>query len=213
MRDLSHFFGGIELKDVRSVYRAFVPHLRLYWKRFALAYLALFAAMVMNLLKPWPLKIIFDYILLNKTMPLWLESVNSLIGRDKLILLAISCAGIVGIFFLEGFFTFVRKYFLADAGERAINDIRQRVFGHLQMLEHRPDRSADLVVRLTSDIDSLKLLLTEQFQTFVNFFFTFVGIGVTMFLMDWQLTLSALAVVPPLYLISPLSGESSSKRL
>ena len=128
--------------------------------------------------------------------------VNSLAGQDKLVLLALLCASIVGIFFLEGFFTFIRKYFLAGAGERAINDIRQQVFGHLQMLEHRTDRSADLVVRLTSDIDSLKLLLTEHIQTLVNFFFTFVGIGVTMFLMDWQLTLSALAVAPPLYLIS-----------
>ena len=194
--------GGLELRDVRRVYRAFVPHLRIYWKRFALAYLALFAAMVMNLLKPWPLKIIFDYILLNKTMPHRLEWVKSLAGQNKLIFLAILCASIVGIFFLEGFFTFIRKYFLAGAGERSLNDIRQRAFGHLQLLEHRSDRSADLVVRLTSDIDSLKLLLTEHIQTLVNFIFTFVGIGVTMFLMDWQLTLSALAVAPPLYLLS-----------
>ncbi len=32
--------------------------------------------------------------------------------------------------------------------------------------------------------------------------FTFVGVAVTMFLMDWQLTLSSLAVAPPLYLLS-----------
>jgi ATP-binding cassette, subfamily B, bacterial len=202
MRERSHSFGGIELRDVSRVYRAFVPHLRIYWKQFALAYLALFAATGMNLLKPWPLKIIFDTILLSKPVPPWLEWVNSLANQDKLILLALLCASIVGIFFLEGFFTFIRKYFMADAGERALNDIRQRVFGHLQMLEHRTDRSADLVVRLTSDIDSLKLLLTQHIQTFVNFFITFVGIGVIMFLMDWRLTLSALAVAPPLYVLS-----------
>ena len=80
MQERSHFFGGIELRDVSRVYRAFAPHLRIYWKRFALAYLALFAAMVMNLLKPWPLKIIFDYILLNKTMPHRLE-LDKLPGR------------------------------------------------------------------------------------------------------------------------------------
>lgn len=202
MEEGSHLFEGVKLRDLSRLYKAFAPQLRIYWKRFALAYLALFAAMVMNLLKPWPLKIIFDYILLKKPMPHRLESVNSLIGQDKLILLAILCASIVGIFFLEGFFTFIRKYFLAGAGERSLNDIRQRAFGHLQLLEYRSDRSADLVVRLTSDIDSLKLLLTEHIQTFVNFIFTFVGIGVTMFLMDWQLTLSALAVAPPLYLLS-----------
>jgi len=202
MQKLSNFFEGIELRDVTRVYRAFVPHLRKHWKRFLLTYLALFAAMVMNLLKPWPLKIILDYILLNKAMPSRIMFLSSIAGHDKLILLAVSCAGIIAIFFLEGLFTFARKYFTAGAGERAINDIRQEVFGHLQMLEHRTDRSADLVVRLTSDIESLKLLLTQHIQTLANYFFTFVGISIIMFLMDWQLTLSALAVAPPLYLLS-----------
>ncbi len=202
MQKRSDFFKGIEWRDVARVYWAFSPHLRKYWKRFLLAYLALFATMVMNLLKPWPLKVIFDYILLNKAMPSWIMSVSSMAAHDKLILLAISCASIVAIFLLEGLFTFTRKYFMAGAGERAMNDIRQEVFGHLQMLEQRADRSADLVVRLTSDIESLKLLLTEHVQTLVNYFFTFVGISITMFLMNWELTLSALAVAPPLYLLS-----------
>ena len=91
---------------------------------------------------------------------------------------------------------------LGGAGERSTNDIRQQVFGHLQRLEQRTDRSADFIVRLTSDIDSLKLLLTQHIQTLVNYFFTFAGIVVIMSLMDWKLTLLALAVAPPLYLIS-----------
>ncbi len=202
MQSLSHFFEGIALRDVFKVYSIFAPNLRKYWKWFVLAYLALFAATVMNLLKPWPLKFIFDYILLNKTMPRRIAFLNAIAGHDKFILLAVLCAGIIAIFFLEGLFTFARKYFLGDAGERSTNDIRQRVFGHLQRLEHRTDRSADFVVRLTSDIDSLKLLLTQHIQTLVNYFFTFIGIGITMFLMDWKLTLLALAVAPPLYLIS-----------
>jgi ATP-binding cassette, subfamily B, bacterial len=202
MQTRSPFSESIRWRVVARVYQAFLPHLRTHWKRFFLAYLALFAAMVMELLKPWPLKIVFDYILLNKTMPSRVLFVSALAAHDKLILLAISCAGIVAIFFLEGLFTFTRKYFMAGAGERAMNDIRQEVFGHLQMLEPGTERSADLVVRLTSDIDSLRLLLTQHIQTLVNYFFTFVGIGITMFLMDWQLTLSALAVAPPLYLLS-----------
>jgi ATP-binding cassette, subfamily B, bacterial len=202
MQRLSGLFTGIKWRDVTRVYGTFAPHLRKYWKRFVLAYVALFAAMVMNLLKPWPLKIIFDYILLNKTMPRRIMFLSSITPHDKLNLLAISCGSIVVIFFLEGLFTFTRKYFTAGAGERAINDIRQEVFSHLQMLGHNAVRSADVVVRLTSDIDSLKLLLTQHIQTLASYVFTFVGIGVTMFLMDWQLTLSALAVVPPLYLLS-----------
>jgi len=202
MERLSHFFEGVGLRDVYRIYRLSVPHVKTYWKRFALAYLALFAATIMNLLKPWPLKLIFDYILLNKPMPHRIMFLTAMAGNEKMTLLAILCTSIVVIFFLEGLFTFTRKYFMASAGERAINDIRQQVFGHLQMLQSGTGRSADFVVRLTSDIDALKLLLTQHTQTFVNYFATFTGIAVTMFLLDRQLTLLALAVTPPLYLIS-----------
>ncbi len=202
MRKLSPFFEGVRLRDVHRVYRIFVPHLRKYKRRFVLAYLALFAAMLMNLLKPWPLKIILDYIILDKAMPPRLAFVNSLAGYDKVILLAILCAGTVAIFFLEGLFTFIRKYFMEAVGERAVNDVRQEVFAHLQTSELGMGRPGDLVVRLTSDIDSMKLLLTRHVQTLVNFVLTFSATCITMFWMDWRLTLLALTVSPPLYLLS-----------
>src|SRR5512146_357500 len=107
MRKRSPTFEGVKLRDVRRVYRTFVPHLRKDRRRFVLTYLALFAAMLMNLLKPWPLKIILDYIILDKDIPRRLEFVNSIAGHDKGILLAILCAGMVAIFFLEGLFTFI----------------------------------------------------------------------------------------------------------
>lgn len=184
------------------VYRALLPSSKKYWKLFSVGYAALIAATVMNLLKPWPLKLIFDHILLDKPVPHQIMFLTSLAGNDKPAMLALLCAGIVVIFFLEGLFTFIRKYFMVAAGERAANDIRQQVFGHLQMIESGTGRSADFIVRLTSDIDSLKLLITQHIQTLVNFCFTFIGIGVTMLLLDWQLTAAALAVAPPLYLLS-----------
>src|SRR3990172_5517093 len=124
----SDLFGGIKPKAVFKVYRVFFPYLKIYSKWFVFAYLALFAAALMNLLKPWPLKIIFDYILLKKPMPQRIQFLDSIAGHDKLALLAIACIGIVVIFFLEGLFTYIRKYFMAGAGERTINDIRQGVF-------------------------------------------------------------------------------------
>jgi len=191
-----------ELRGVYRVYRVLIPQIKPYWKLFCMAYAALIAATIMNLLKPWPLKFIFDYILLDKPVPQQIIFLRSLAGNEKPALLALLCAGIVVIFFLEGLFTFIRKYFLASAGERAVNNIRQQVFGHLQMIESGTGRSADFIVRLTSDIDSLKLLITQHIQTLVNYCLTFIGIGVTMFLLDWQLTAAALAVAPPLYVIS-----------
>ncbi len=202
MRKPAPFIESVRLRDLHRVYRTFVPHARKHGRRFVLAYLALFAAMLMNLLKPWPLKFVLDHILLDKGLPRRLVFLDSMAGHDKVLLLAILCVGMVAIYLLEGLFTFIRKYFMEAAGERAINDIRKEVFGHLQTSELRMDRPGDLVVRLTSDIDSMKLLLTQHVQTLVNYVFTFLGICIAMFWMDWRLTLSALSVAPPLYLLS-----------
>lgn len=189
-----------------QVYRVFGHYIKNYWKWFLLAYLALFAAVVMNILKPWPLKLILDHILLGKPMPPPVAMLDAWVGHDPLDLLAILSAGIVAIFFLEGVFDFARKYFMGSAGENMTNDIRQEVFGHIQLLGHGPERSGDLVVRLTSDIHSLKLLLTRYIQTLADYLFTFAGIAVTMFLLDWRLTLLALLVAPPLYAVSLYSS-------
>lgn len=202
MASLNHLLGGIRPRDVYRVYGILVPHVRTYWKRYMLAYFALLASVLMNLLKPWPLKLILDHILLNKPMPRPVLFLSSMAGHDKPALLAILALGIVVIFFLEGIFTFGRTYFMTGAGESSMNDLRQQIFGHLQMIGHGGNGSGDLVVRLTSDINSLKLLLTRYIQTLANFVLTFVGTVVTMLLLDWQLTLLALAVVPPLYLMS-----------
>jgi ABC-type multidrug transport system fused ATPase/permease subunit len=175
--------------------------LKIYWKWFAVAYISLLAATGMNLLKPWPLKLILDYILLDKPMPGPVLFLHSFAGHDELVLLAILSASIVVIFFLDGLFFFIGKYYMAGAGENTMNDIRQRVFGHLQVLG-RGERPGDLVIRLTSDVRSLKLLLIRYVQTLVIYFFTFGGIVVVMFFMDPKMTLLALAVAPVLYVMS-----------
>lgn len=194
--------GGIHLRDLRRIYRILAPHLRNHWKWFILAYLALFAGVVMNLLKPWPLKLILDHVLLDKPAPHIIVSLRQTAGNDKLILLAIFSVSIVAIYLLEGLFSFTRKYFMAGAGESTVNDIRQEAYGHLQMLGRISRKPGDLVVRLTSDTQSLNLLLTQYIQNLVNYCFTFVTVVTTMFLMDRPLTLLALAVVPPLYFMS-----------
>ncbi len=197
-----HLFSGIELKSVYKVYRLLGLHSRSYWKWFLLAYSALFASVIMNLLKPWPLKLILDHILLNKPMADTVTFLNSLAGNDKLVLLALLSLGIVVIFFLEGLFSFVRKYYMVRAGESTVNDIRRDVFGHLQMLGREKYGSGDLVVRLTSDTHTLNLLLTQYIQNLATFLFTFLSSIVTLFLLDWHLTLLALVVIPPLYIMS-----------
>ena len=48
-----------------------------------LAFIAVLGESITDLLEPWPLKIVFDYVFGSKRMPDWLASVVSYIGTDK----------------------------------------------------------------------------------------------------------------------------------
>jgi ATP-binding cassette, subfamily B, bacterial len=196
---------GIKLSDIWKLYGTFGPRLKPYWKWFVLAYAGLLGTVFVNLIKPWPLKLIFDYILLDKPVPEGATYVTSVFGGDKSTLLIVFCVCIVLVVLLDSLFSYSHKYLVAAAGERVINDIRRWVFDHLQILPqsfHGASRSGDLTLRLTSDINAIKKLLIGSVQSFATYALTFVSLTATMLWMDWRLTLVALAVVPPLYIMS-----------
>ncbi len=189
-------------RTLERVFKTVIPHARAYGRWFLLAYLALLAGVGVNLLKPWPLKIIIDNIILEKPAPSSIRFLDSFMGHDPLALLAIISAGIVMIYFLEGLLSFTRKYFMAGAGESTMNDLRQHVFAYLQVLGRDRAASGDVAVRLTSDLRSLDLLLTQHLQNLVTYAVTFIAVALTMLFLDWRMTLLALVVVPPLYALS-----------
>ena len=197
--------GGSTWSSIRTIYSTFSPHIKTYWKWFLFAYAGLLGTILMNLITPWPLKLIFDYILLDQPLPDTITPISAVVGHDSLALLTMFCLGIVLLTVFESLFSYTNKYFIAAAGHSMINDVRQRVFDHLQILPqsfHSTSRSGDLVVRLTSDINALKKLLINSVQDIAKYGLTFASLLVVMLWMDWQLTLIAFAIVPLLYFLS-----------
>lgn len=59
--------------------------LRPYWHWLAVAFAAVLAESAMDLLEPWPLKIVFDNVIGSKKMPaMLLRIVDSTVGQNKL---------------------------------------------------------------------------------------------------------------------------------
>ncbi|HWP34624.1 MAG TPA: ABC transporter ATP-binding protein [Thermodesulfobacteriota bacterium] len=195
----------LTLRRVLALYGTFGPHLVPYWRSFLLAYAALAGAVLATLVKPWPLKLVFDHVLLDRPLPAPVAGLAALAGADKVAVLSLLAAGIVLVVVLDGVFSYVHKYALASAAERMVTDVRRRVFDHLQLLPpafHGAERSGDLVLRLTSDIQALKRLLIDAAHTLATYLFTVGSVLATMLWMDWRLTLVASAVLPVLYLLS-----------
>jgi ATP-binding cassette subfamily B protein len=107
----------------------------------------------------------------------------------------------VGLFALQ----YAQTFFLQQAGQRALADLRARLFDH--MLRQGQDffnrtPVGDLVTRLTGDIDALNAMLSTSVVTILSESVTLIAIVAVMFAVNWQLALLSLAVLPILAIVT-----------
>lgn len=94
-------------------------------------------------------------------------------------------------------------YLVAWLGQKIIYDIRREIFGKIQRLHLGFfDRTpvGRLLTRITSDVDAIQMMLTDGVVGLVADIGLIVGLMVYMFLINWQLTLITLAVMPLLFI-------------
>lgn len=192
------------------ILKTFKRHYRKYWKILAVAWSSLLVTTLLTVAKPWPIKLVLDYVLLKEPLPGHLSFLNSMMEVRWIWVLAIVSSFVLLIAFLDSTFSYINKYFIAVAGEKIVADIRERIFGHLQSLSlsfHDNYRSGDLVYRLTSDVKDLKKILIDSIQDIGNRILSISAITITMLLMDWRLGLVAFAVVPILFVFTKHFSE------
>ncbi len=191
------------LGTLRRLFRRFAPHLRSHRRTLAVAALCVVGVTAMELLRPWPLKIVFDAILLPQEHPdaviAWLT--RMLPGTDAL--LAAVALSILAIAVLLGLFGFGQAYLLAAAGQKVVASIRAELFGHIQRLSHSfhdENSTGDLLLRLNGDVHLMRDLLVTSSIFIASRALLIVGTVAVMALLDWRLTLVALCILPVLAL-------------
>jgi ATP-binding cassette, subfamily B, multidrug efflux pump len=154
-----------------------------------IALVLLLATSAMNVAPPYLLQLAIDGpIALRDAAGLW--PLAALYGATAL-----------GMFGLNYAYT----YFLQQAAQRALADLRARLFGHMLKQGHSFFTSTpvgDLVTRLTSDIDTINALLSTSAVTILTESVTLVAIIVVMFASNWRLALLVLAVLPALAFVT-----------
>src|SRR5215470_8834517 len=128
--------------------------LRPYWKLCAVALLAMLVESAADLLEPWPLKIVLDYVVGSKMPPAWLASWTG-DHRARLELLNVATVGVIVIAIVGAVSSYVEKYFSTTIGKRVGYDLRHALYHHVQRLSlafYDTRQTGDLLVRLTADI-------------------------------------------------------------
>ena len=180
-----------------------VDLLRPHWKALSLAFVAVLGVTITDLLEPWPLKLVFDYLLKAKPLPEWLSPIASFIGdHDKTSILNFAALALIVVAVLGAVSSYTEKYLTSSVGQWVVHDLRRTLYSHIQRLSlsyHDEKSTGDLISRVTSDIDAIQNLVSSALLgTLINSL-TLVGMLGVMLYLSWQFTLVALCVAPVLF--------------
>ena len=157
-----------------------------------------------DLLEPWPLKIVLDYLLQSKTPPDWMRGMVAWLGQDKLAVLNFAVAAVAVIAIVGAVSSYLEKYLTTSVGQWVMHDLRRTLYHHIQRLslaEHDEKRTGDLISRVTSDIEAIQSFITTALLGILISVLTLLGIVGVMFFLNWRFTLISLSVAPVLFLV------------
>ena len=158
-------------------------YLKEYWFFLLLAFLALMVNRTLTLAVPEITQRAIDIAIME--------------GRRGL--LAALALSIVGVTILRGIFQFAQEYTLQYASQKAIYDIRNTMYDHLQRLPfsfYDKSQTGQLIARATGDIDTLRRFYAFGMFNFVSSLVIFVAALTICLTKNWKLALLALSMMP-----------------
>jgi subfamily B ATP-binding cassette protein MsbA len=170
-----------------------------------IAFIAVLGETSTDLLAPWPLKVVFDYVLATKPMPRWMsEMFSSTFGLEKMAILKVAVFSLIIIAVVGAISTYVEKYFTTSVGQWVMHDLRRALYHHIQRLSlsyHDQKRTGELIATVTGDIDAIQDFVSQALLGIVVDVLTLLGMLMVMFYLDWRFTLIALSVAPLLFVV------------
>jgi ABC-type multidrug transport system fused ATPase/permease subunit len=125
---------------------------------------------------------------------------------------------IVAIFLAAGLanwgMSYLQTYLTGWVGERILADLRNKLFGHLQRLSlgyFERNRAGVIISRLTNDVEALDQLVTDGVTSLVQNTLTLVGTAILLFVLDWELALATLAVIPLMFVATAIFRVRSTR--
>ena len=184
--------------DTLYLYKRLYPYVRPYWKKFFLAVacsvpVSLCSAGVAYLVKP-----ALDDVFLKKDMQM---------------LIYIPLA-IISLYAIKGFFEYGLNYFLASIGQYITNDIRNKLYRHLQTLSlsfFHKNQTGAVIARVTNDVTVLSGALNEGVVEIFQSMISAIGLMSVLFKTDSKLTIIAFLILPWMVLPIIRYGRKSRK--
>jgi len=198
------------------IVRYFWPHLRGQWLVVLASVGALLAEVALQLLEPWPLKLVLDRVLGSPKSVSGPSFVNAL---DPTIILTLVAIGLVAITGLRALASYANTVGFALVGNRVLTEVRSAVFRHLQYLSlsfHSKAKSGELALRVMSDVGVINDVAVTAILPLAASFLVLFGMVGLMLWLRWELAVLALATAPFFWIrtvkLSRLIQDASRKQ-
>ncbi|WP_225895943.1 ABC transporter ATP-binding protein [Dendronalium phyllosphericum] len=123
---------------------------------------------------------------------------GGIVKKDLQIVLY-SAAWMVVAAIARGLFNFGQSYLSEAASQGVAYDLRNKIFSKIQNLSfsfHDQAQTSQLLTRVTSDIEQIRTFIGTSLIQVISGVVTLVTIAVVLLVMNWQLALITLTVVP-----------------
>ena len=180
---------NLQSENYMSIYRRVLRYYRPFLGQTIFGLCLALIGIGLNLLKPWPFKIIVDDFL----------GAGPAIRPDWRMWVLLLCLALIGIQLLWGIINWITNYLFVKIGLQALLKLRTDLYSYLQSLSlkyHDARRSSDSSFRVAYDSQSIQTIYNKGFTNIFGSIITLIGTFVIMLRLDWQLTLVSLGIVP-----------------
>jgi ATP-binding cassette subfamily B protein len=172
-----------------SIYRRVLRYYRPFLGKTILGLFLSLLGICLNLLKPWPFKLIVDDFLRP----------GPAARSDWRTWIPLLCLALVLIQVFWGMMNWITNYLFVKIGLQALLKLRTDLYSYLQSLSlkfHDARRSSDSSFRVAYDSQSIQTIYNKGFTNIFASVITLIGTFIIMLQLDWQLTMVSLAIVP-----------------
>lgn len=166
-----------------ETYKRLLMYVKPYWQRMAVAMICMIGVGAMTGAAALVVKQVLDDVFINK-------------DREMLMLIPLA---VLTIFILKGVFHYVQSYLMSYVSLKAIKDIRDELYSHIQkqsLAFFHKNPTGKLMSNITYDVNLIGATVSDALSSLLKDSFTAIALMGVLFYRDWQLASIAIIVYP-----------------
>lgn len=169
-----------------------------------------------EVLQPWPIKWLVDYVFGAVSVPEFLHNAVPFLGKGNVgASILFVCGAIVVLAIVHKALTLLSQLLLIRAGNTLVRELRTRLCEHLHALHiayFDKTKVGDSLYRLAYDTTCVQSLLSQAIAPAATGVLVLLGVAAVMLAIDPPLTIVALLVAPAYWAVIKLFGRLMGKR-